>query len=92
MAKWKAISWIIRCVVAANLALIAWVLLFHGSRAMGIRAFWTLRASALTLLVLVPAEYALRRHEGAQGRALILDAALMVVIFLTWLTISAATF
>lgn len=81
MEKWKVVSWTIRCLVAANLALIAWVLLFHGSRAMGIRTFWALRASALVLLFLVLTEYILRRIEGAKGRALILDTALMVVMF-----------
>jgi hypothetical protein len=92
MAKWKVISWMIRCVVAANLTLVAWVLLLHGSRAMGITVFWILRASALSLLLLLPTEYVLRRMQGAKGGGLILDTVLMVVMFGTWLTISAATF
>lgn len=92
MEKWKVVSWIIRLLVAANLALVAWVLLFHGSRAMGIRVFWSLKASALGLLLLVPAEYILKKSEGAKGRALILDTVLMALMFIVWLTISAVTF
>jgi len=91
MEKWKVVSWIIRCLVAANLALVAGALLSR-SRAMGFTAFWSLRASALSLLLLLPTEYVLRRTQGAKGGGLILDTVLMVVMFGTWLTISAATF
>ena len=91
MEKWKVVSWIIRCLVAANLALVAGALLLH-SRAMGFAVFWILRASALSLLLLLPTEYVLRRMRGAKGGGLILDTVLMVVMFGTWLTISAATF
>jgi hypothetical protein len=92
MEKWKTVSWIIRCLVVANLALIAGVLLFHGSRPTAIKVFWAFRASALALLLLVPTEFILRRARGATGYGLILDTLLMVVMFGTWLTISAATF
>lgn len=92
MEKWKTVSWIIRCLVVANLALIAGVLLFHGSRPTAIKIFWAFRASALALLLLVPTELILRRTRGATGYGLLLDALLMVVMFATWLTISAAPF
>ena len=92
MEKWKGVSWIIRCLVVANLTLIAGVLFFHGSRPMAIKVFLAFRVSALALLFLVPVEYILRRIGGAKGHGLILDAVLMVVMFGVWLTISAATF
>jgi hypothetical protein len=91
MEKWKVVSWIIRCLVAANITLIAGALLLH-SRSMGITVFWILRVSALALLLLVATEYVLRRTEAAKGRGLILDTALMVLMFVAWLAISAATF
>jgi len=92
MEKWKTVSWIIRCLVGANLALIAGVLLFHASRLAATKVFWVFRASALALLLLVPTEFILRRTRRATGYGLILDTLLMVVMFGTWLTISAATF
>jgi hypothetical protein len=92
MEKWKAISLIIRCLVVANLAFIAGVLLFHGSRPIAIKVFWVFRASTLALLLLVPTEFVLRRTRGAKGHGLILDMVLMVVMFGVWLTLSAATF
>jgi hypothetical protein len=92
MERWKTVSWVIRCLVFANLALIAGVLLFHGSRPMAIKVFLLFRASTLALLLLVPMEFILRRTRGATGRGLILDTVLMVVMFGVWLTISAATF
>ena len=92
MEKWKTVSLIIRCLGAANLALITGVLLLHGSRPMAIKVFWVFRASALALLLLVPTEYILRRTRGAKDSRLILDTVLMVVMFGVWLTISASTF
>jgi hypothetical protein len=92
MEKWKTVSLIIRCLVVANLALIAGVLLLHGSRPIAMKAFWVFRISALALLLLVPTEFILRRVRGAKGHGLMLDTALMVVMFGVWLTISAATF
>ena len=92
MENWKIVSRIVRCVVVANLALITGVLLFHGSRALGIKVFWAFRASAIALLFLVPTEYVFRRMQAAKWNGLILDTLLMAVMFGVWLTISAATF
>jgi hypothetical protein len=46
----------------------------------------------LVLLLLVPTEYVLRRTEAVKRRGLILDTALMVLMFVVWMMISAATF
>jgi hypothetical protein len=92
MEKWKAMSLIIRCLVAVNLALVAGVLLFHGSRSTAIKVFWIFKVSALALLLLVPTEYAFRRMQATKANGLILDTVLMVVMFGVWLAISAATF
>jgi hypothetical protein len=77
--------------LSSQLTLIAGALLLH-SRSMGIAVFWILRASALSLLLFVATEYVLRRTEAAKGRGLVLDTVLMVLMFVSWLTISAATF
>lgn len=92
MEKWKAVSLIIRCLVLANLALIAGVLFLHGSRPIAIKVFLAFRVSALALLLLVPMEYILRRTRGAKWHGLILDALLSVLMFGVWFTISAASF
>jgi hypothetical protein len=92
MEKWKAVALTIRCLVVANLALIAGVLLLHSSRPTAIKVFWAFRASALALLLFVPMEYILRRARGAKWHGLILDALLAVLMFGVWFTISAASF
>ena len=92
MEKWKAVALIIRCLVVANLALIAGVLLLHGSRPIAIKVFWAFRMSALALLLLVPTEYILRRSRGAKWQGLILDAFLSLLMFGVWFIVSAATF
>ncbi len=92
MEKWKAVALTIRFLVVANLALIAGVLLFHGSRPTAIKVFWAFRVSALALLLLVPMEYILRRARGTKWHGLILDALLAVLMFGVWFAVSAATF
>ena len=59
---------------------------------MGVTVFRILRASAVVVLLLVLTEYVLRQTEAAEGRGLILDTSLMVLMFVVWLAISAATF
>lgn len=92
MDKWKIVSLIIRCLVAANLALIAGVLFAHASRPIAIKVFLAFKVCSLALLLLVPAEYILRRAAGARRHGLILDALLSVLMFGIWFTISAAAF
>lgn len=92
MEKWKVISLIVRCLVAANVTVIAGVLAFQLSRPAAIKAMMAFRVSALALLLLVPAEYILRRRGGARGYGLLVDALLSLLMFGVWFTISAATF
>lgn len=90
--KWRFVSWMIRFLVAVNLALIFAVLLFHWSRSLAIEVFWIFKTSALALLLLVPTEYLLRRTARANLKRLSLDAALALVMFCIWFFINAATF
>jgi len=92
MEKWRFVSLTIRYLVLANIALIAGVLFVHASKPIAVKAFWAFRVCSLVLLVLLPAEYMLRRAAGARRQGLILDTLLSVLMFGIWFTISAATF
>lgn len=92
MDKWKVISLTIRCLVVANLALIAGTLFGHASRPVAMKVFWAFKVCSLALLFLVPAEYILRRAKGARPHGLILDALLSALMFGIWFVISAAAF
>jgi hypothetical protein len=92
MEKWRFVSLTIRCLVLANIALIAGVLFAHASKPVAVKVFWAFKVCSLALLVLVPVEYILRQAAGARRQGLILDALLSVLMFGIWVTISAATF
>jgi hypothetical protein len=92
MEKWKIVSLTIRCLVLANIALIAGVIFSPVSRPIAVKVFWVYKTCSLALLALVPAEYTLRRAAGARRLGLILDAFLSLLMFAIWFVISASTY
>jgi hypothetical protein len=92
MQKWKAVSWGITSLAVANLTAMVLVFLLHLSRLTALKLFLVFRVSAGALLLLIPAEFLLRRMQGKEYGPVVLNGVLVALMFLFWLIVAAATF
>lgn len=92
MEKWKTLSVTMRSWAIVNLVALAAVLLLPFSRPATLKVFAVFKVSAVVLLALLLVEYTLRRLQGAKGSAVVVNAALVVLMFCVWFMIAAVTF
>ncbi len=92
MERWKAVSLGVKSLAVANLAAMAGVFLLDVSRPTALKVFLVFRVSAGAVLLLIAVEFLLRRMKGKEYGPIILDVALVGLMFGIWFVIVAATF